>query len=70
VQVVQTSILTKIKAMQALILTTFQFLHVWWENIDNILNCTILFWKVFFWVMMDLCFCRGLETSSCFIPHN
>jgi hypothetical protein len=29
VQVVQTSILTKIKAMQALILTTFQFLHVW-----------------------------------------
>jgi hypothetical protein len=28
-QVVQTSILTKIKAMQALILTTFQFLDVW-----------------------------------------
>jgi hypothetical protein len=28
-QVVQISILTKIKAMQALILTTFQFLHVW-----------------------------------------
>jgi hypothetical protein len=72
-QVVQISILTKIKAMQALILTTFQFLHVWWKEIDKILNCIILFWNffgVFFWVMMDLWFCGDLETSSWFIPDN
>lgn len=53
-------------------LTTFQILHVWWKDVDKILNCTILFWKaffVFFWVMVDLWFCGGLETFSCFILH-
>ncbi len=51
-QVVQTSILTKIKVVQALIWTTFQFLHVWWKDIDKNFNCKILFWKVLFCVFL------------------